>query len=101
MASSHKKDWDEDKEVQEEEDRPRKEWRVMDQGEWNAKKRVERPGEFAPPSSYGQVLLLLLPHVKLSFHPTIILPPSIFSYLLLHTPTSCFILLPTASTSHY
>ena len=31
VAGSHKRDWDLDKEEQEEQDKPRKEWRVMDQ----------------------------------------------------------------------
>ena len=54
VAGSHRRDWDEDKEAQQEDDQPRKEWRVMDQREWVSKKRVERPGEFAPPSSYDK-----------------------------------------------
>jgi len=54
VAGSIRREWDEDKEAQQEDDAPRREWRVMDQREWVSKKRVERPGEFAPPSSYDK-----------------------------------------------
>jgi len=59
-ASSGSRDWDRDKEEQEEDGLGRsKEWKVMDQQEWNAKKRDERPSEFAPPSAYSEARYLL------------------------------------------
>jgi len=52
VASGEKRDWDKDKEDLQ--SLAGKEWRVMDQREWNAKKREERKSEFAPPSAYQE-----------------------------------------------
>ena len=59
VASSPARDWDREKEVQEDDLGRSKEWKVMSQEQWVDKKRVERKKEFAPPSAYGEARFLL------------------------------------------
>ena len=59
VASSTARDWDREKEVQEDDLGRSKEWKVMSQEQWVDKKRVERKKEFAPPSAYGEARFLL------------------------------------------
>ena len=59
VASSTARDWDREKEVQEDDLGRSKEWKVMSQDQWVDKKRVERKKEFAPPSAYGEARFLL------------------------------------------
>jgi len=58
-ASSNRRDWDREKEVQDDDLGKSKEWKVMSQQQWVDKKRVERKAEFAPPSAYGEAKYLL------------------------------------------
>eukprot|EP00092_Neocalanus_flemingeri_P004406 GFUD01004739.1.p1 GENE.GFUD01004739.1~~GFUD01004739.1.p1 ORF type:complete len:661 (+),score=257.13 GFUD01004739.1:92-2074(+) len=58
-ASSTTRDWDREKEVQEDDLGRSKEWKVMSQDQWVDKKRVERKNEFAPPSAYSEARFLL------------------------------------------
>merc|ERR1719186_1283205 len=58
-ATSTARDWDREKEVQDDDLGRSKEWKVMSQEQWVDKKRVERKSEFAPPSAYGEARFLL------------------------------------------
>jgi len=58
-ATSKARDWDREKEVQEDDLGKSKEWKKMSQEQWVTKQRLDRKAEFAPPSAYGEARFLL------------------------------------------
>ena len=58
-ASSQARDWDRDKEHDDDDLGRRREWKVMSQEQWNSQKREERNPAFAPPTAYSEARYLL------------------------------------------
>ena len=58
-ATSQARSWDRDKEASEEDLGRSREWKVMNQDQWNSQKREERNPDFAPPSAYSEARFLL------------------------------------------
>ena len=58
-ATSQARSWDRDKETEDDDLGRSREWKVMNQDQWNSQKREERNPDFAPPSAYSEARFLL------------------------------------------
>ena len=58
-ATSQARSWDRDKETSDDDLGRSREWKVMNQDQWNTQKREERNPDFAPPSAYSEARFLL------------------------------------------